>query len=572
MTPAFEKWLREHVTDANRRAALVEAADGLVDLHNAERIDLEDVLTISEWPAFARNRFLRAWQALRDAGRAAALAADEGTEELVLPAGPGNPPTVATRATQTPGGIIAPARRELAALAAPKQRDRSIVGPSLGPRDARGCFPCPAGCPRTFAHAPAAVQHGRSCAAGGARPPGAAAPPETNRDDETAEEAAGAELTEAEVRGALQAAGGRMKTKDLLVRFKARFKANPANKDAIKRPLRAVADVQDSSGVRVLMLKPPETNHDETAEEAAAPPPPPPDTSRDEELARQLSGAGERRRQETQRFADLADTGQSYALPKRAAADESQRPKKKAKSPVAASAESSDAAEARALATDQAEIREAYAREQARATEEAREQARATEEDILRIGNAALTRRLSTEEEIPRGREKKRCAATRAPAETPLTAPRSGDTTDDDWDAEVLPAKRVRGTTPPRPTLQSPTATTASDTVPVTPEVPKKVKVPSKPWDLEETRRFYDALRRFGTDFTMMLTAFPGRTQRQLKNKYKQESRTQSSLVSMALDASIATDLTAPQVAPDDDNMSTGNVNDDEAEFFTCSF
>lgn len=106
----------------------------------------------------------------------------------------------------------------------------------------------------------------------------------------------------------------------------------------------------------------------------------------------------------------------------------------------------------------------------------------------------------------------------------------------------------------------------------MTPEVPKKVKVPSKPWDLEETRRFYDALRRFGTDFTMMLTAFPGRTQRQLKNKYKQESRTQSSLVSMALDASIATDLTAPQVAPDDDNMSTGNVNDDEAEFFTCSF
>ena len=84
MTPAFEKWLREHVTDANRRAALVEAADGLVDLHNAERIDLEDVLTISEWPAFARNRFLRAWQALRDAGRAAALAADEGTGELVL--------------------------------------------------------------------------------------------------------------------------------------------------------------------------------------------------------------------------------------------------------------------------------------------------------------------------------------------------------------------------------------------------------------------------------------------------------------------------------------------------------
>ena len=484
MTPAFEKWLREHVTDADRRAALNDAADGLVDLYNAERIDLEDVLTISAWPAFARNRFLQAWQALRDAGRAAALAADEGTEELVLPAGPGNPPTVATVATQTPGVIMAPARpASAAARAALKRRDRNHRGgPSLGPRDARGCFPCPAGCPRTFTHAPAAVHHGKSCTAGGARPPGdtspkrpaaaaeAAAPPppppETDRDDEAAEEAAappvvsssnvdGAELTEAEVRGALQAAGGRMKTKDLLVRFKARFKANPANKEAIKRILRAVADLQDSSVGRVLMLKP--------------------DTSRDEELARQLAGLPSRARQATQRFSNLEDAGQSYASPKRAA-DESQRPKKKAKSPVAA--ESSDAAEARALATDQAAIREAYAREQARATEEAREQARATEEEILRIGNAALTRRLSTEEEIPRGREKKRCAATRAPAETPSTAPRiegiAAETTNDDSDAEVLPAKRVRGSaaaTPARPTLPSPFAPAAADrpAVPVTP-------------------------------------------------------------------------------------------------------
>mmetsp|Transcript_20948 Transcript_20948/g.64564 ORF Transcript_20948/g.64564 Transcript_20948/m.64564 type:complete len:236 (-) Transcript_20948:11-718(-) len=167
MTPALEKWLREHVTDTARRAALADAADGLVDLYNAERIDLEDVLTISEWPAFARNRFLRAWQSLRDAGRAAALAADEGTGELVLPAGPGNPPTVATRATQTPGVIMAPARpASAAARAALKRRDRNHRGgPSLGPRDARGCFPCPAGCPRTFTHAPAAVQHGKTCAA-----------------------------------------------------------------------------------------------------------------------------------------------------------------------------------------------------------------------------------------------------------------------------------------------------------------------------------------------------------------------------------------------------------------------
>ena len=177
MTPAFERWLREHVTSADRRAALAEAADGLVDMYNAERSELEDVLTISAWPAFARNRFLRAWQALRDAGRAAALAADEGTVELVLPAGPGNPPTVATVATQTPGVIMAPARpASAAARAALKRRDRNHRGgPSLGPRDARGCFPCPAGCPRTFAHAPAAVQHGKSCQ-NGTRPPGSAPP------------------------------------------------------------------------------------------------------------------------------------------------------------------------------------------------------------------------------------------------------------------------------------------------------------------------------------------------------------------------------------------------------------
>ena len=48
-------------------------------------------------------------------------------------------------------------------------------GPSLGPRDERGRYPCPAGCPRTFAHAPAAVQHGKSCQ-NGTRPPGSTPP------------------------------------------------------------------------------------------------------------------------------------------------------------------------------------------------------------------------------------------------------------------------------------------------------------------------------------------------------------------------------------------------------------
>ena len=254
-----------------------------------------------------------------------------------------------------------------------------------------------------------------------------------------------------------------MKTMDLLVRFKARLKANQANKEALKRILKAVAYVQDSSGVRVLVLKPPDTSRDDAAAaEAAAPPPPPPDTSRDEELARQLAGLPGRARQPTQRFASLEDAGQSYASPKRAA--DPRRPKatkrpKMAKSPVAASMESSDD-EARALATDEAAIREAYAREQAKEGTP---------------GNSALTRRLSTEEEVPRGREKKRCAATRAPADPPPARVEgiARDTTDDDSDAEVLPAaKRVRGSaaaTPARPTLPSPAAASDRLAVPVTP-------------------------------------------------------------------------------------------------------
>ena len=663
MTPAFEKWLREHVTDAGRRAALADAADGLVDLYNAERIDFEDVLTISAWPAFARNRFLRAWQALRSEGRAAALAADEGTEELVLrptddneddadanaetqldldvvtddadsgadeqglvlagcdgalfPVARAGPTTrqglhtideatrfsvnqvlrfvrynkgkaatirqraierhrgeavdgdvhidgkhvvalilnygpdraavellansvravrlgLATVATQTPEVIMAPAQPAPAAAPAapaaappapPHTAGPNRPNPPITPSVASLKKQLLRGHDRLCTTCKATYTSGHFCPTCETRLVAVDQPTpplETNRDDETAEEAAappparakasrftgvrrdkghwrasirvrgspvhlgefddeedaartydaarvkykgaptvnfpgeaplasvlaalpalpspppaqpapappppgavalsssnddGAELTEAEVRGALQAAGGRMKTKDLLVRFKARFKANPANKDAIKRILRAVAVVQDSAGVRVLVLKRPDTLDDRQAH----PPPPPPDTSRDEELARQLSGAGERRRKETQRFADLADTGQSYASPKRAAADESRRPKKKAKS--------SDDTEARRLATDEAAIRKAYAREQAKGGTP---------------GNAALTRRLSTEE-IPRGREKKRCAATRAPANPP-------------------PAR-----------ITSPAATAASDkpVVPVTPNIPK---------------------------------------------------------------------------------------------------
>jgi hypothetical protein len=44
-------------------------------------------------------------------------------------------------------------------------------------------------------------------------------------------------------------------------------------------------------------------------------------------------------------------------------------------------------------------------------------------------------------------------------------------------------------------------------------------------WGIEETRRFYRGLQQCGTDFTFMLTQFPGRTQKQLKNKFRKETK-----------------------------------------------
>lgn len=62
-------------------------------------------------------------------------------------------------------------------------------------------------------------------------------------------------------------------------------------------------------------------------------------------------------------------------------------------------------------------------------------------------------------------------------------------------------------------------------------------------WGIEETRRFYKCLQQCGTDFTMMMTLFPGRTQKQLKNKFRKESRAQPDLVNKALNPKIAKPL-----------------------------
>jgi len=62
-------------------------------------------------------------------------------------------------------------------------------------------------------------------------------------------------------------------------------------------------------------------------------------------------------------------------------------------------------------------------------------------------------------------------------------------------------------------------------------------------WGMEETRRFFQSLRQCGTDFTLMLTQFPGRNQKQLKNKFKKESKSNQALVDAALNPKIAKPL-----------------------------
>ncbi|KAL1416947.1 hypothetical protein MTO96_027341 [Rhipicephalus appendiculatus] len=50
-------------------------------------------------------------------------------------------------------------------------------------------------------------------------------------------------------------------------------------------------------------------------------------------------------------------------------------------------------------------------------------------------------------------------------------------------------------------------------------------------WTADETARFYRALKVFGTDFDLMTTAFPNRTHKSLKNKFKREERDNRQLV-----------------------------------------
>lgn len=60
----------------------------------------------------------------------------------------------------------------------------------------------------------------------------------------------------------------------------------------------------------------------------------------------------------------------------------------------------------------------------------------------------------------------------------------------------------------------------------------------SERWSREETEKFYDALRKYGTDFSMLEKVFPNRTRRQLKNKFKREERENAGLIDEILSKS----------------------------------
>ncbi len=61
-------------------------------------------------------------------------------------------------------------------------------------------------------------------------------------------------------------------------------------------------------------------------------------------------------------------------------------------------------------------------------------------------------------------------------------------------------------------------------------------------WQTNETRLFFKSLQQCGTDFSMIEQLFPGRTRKQLKNKFKKEERLRPQLVSMALKSTVPLD------------------------------
>lgn len=64
-----------------------------------------------------------------------------------------------------------------------------------------------------------------------------------------------------------------------------------------------------------------------------------------------------------------------------------------------------------------------------------------------------------------------------------------------------------------------------------------KKRESSVKWSITETDKFYDALRSFGTDFSLMTHLFSNRSRRQLKHKFKKEERDSPKRIDESLNA-----------------------------------
>ncbi|KAF5103340.1 hypothetical protein DV451_001513 [Geotrichum candidum] len=62
-------------------------------------------------------------------------------------------------------------------------------------------------------------------------------------------------------------------------------------------------------------------------------------------------------------------------------------------------------------------------------------------------------------------------------------------------------------------------------------------------WDKKETEKFYSALSMWGTDFTMLAQLFPGRSRRELRNKFKLEERKNRVKVDLAIERRLPTSV-----------------------------
>jgi len=65
----------------------------------------------------------------------------------------------------------------------------------------------------------------------------------------------------------------------------------------------------------------------------------------------------------------------------------------------------------------------------------------------------------------------------------------------------------------------------------------------SRKWSQEDTKKFYIALRKYGTDFSVIESIFPDRSRSQLKQKYKKEEKENPSILEDILKGKINFDL-----------------------------